>query len=86
MYNKAKVVVAITDNKNCKNTRMRTYLHLVILVFLLPKSVSGQTYLSERAFQERLVKDEITRAYLMPVDILWLSDDQGKQVRTRRYC
>ena len=61
--------------------KMRAYLLLTLLIFLLPKSVSAQRYLSERAFQDQLVEDEITRAYLTPVDIIWQSDNQNKHVK-----
>ncbi len=60
---------------------MRHSLFIALFLLLFPGYMSGQTYLSEQAFQNRLVKDEITRAYLMPVEILWMSDEQGKQVK-----
>ncbi len=60
---------------------MRYPLFIALFLLLLPGYATAQAYLSERAFQNQLLKDEITRAYLMPVNILWLSDDQGKQIK-----
>lgn len=59
---------------------MRTFLFAALLLFLLPKNAISQSHLSERMFQERLVKDEITRAYITPTNIIWQSDTDNKQV------
>lgn len=60
---------------------MKSYLFSILLLFVLVKTVSAQQHLSERAFQGQLVEDEITRAYLTPVKIVWQSDNKNKQVK-----
>src|SRR5690554_6504237 len=60
---------------------MRPFLLFTIFLFFLAENVPAQTYLSERAFHDHLVKDKITRAYITPVKIVWQSDNQNKQVK-----
>ncbi len=60
---------------------MRISLLLALFLFFLSENTSAQAYLSERAFQDQLVKDEITRAYITPVKIVWQSDNQDNQVK-----
>ena len=60
---------------------MKKLLFFTLFLFLLSESISAQTYLSERSFQGRLVKDEITRAYITPTKIVWQSDSLNNQVK-----
>ncbi len=60
---------------------MKSYLFLIFFLFLLVENVPAQKYLSERTFQGQLVKDEITRAYVTPVKIIWQSDNKNNQVK-----
>ncbi len=60
---------------------MKVLLLFALLLFLLPEDASAQQYLSEKEFQGRFCKDEITRAYISPAKIVWLSDSQGNQVK-----
>jgi len=56
--------------------------NFVFLLFsLLWENISAQNNLLEKHFENNLTKDEITRAYVTPVKIIWLSDDEGKQVK-----
>ena len=43
--------------------------------------LKAEEYLPKRAFQEQLVKDEITRVYLTPTEIIWQSDNKNIQVQ-----
>ncbi len=60
---------------------MRHSLIAVLFFFLLPGYASAQAFLSERAFVDRLVKDEITRAYITPARIVWQSDTLNNRVK-----
>lgn len=60
---------------------MKPYLLSIIFLFLLTGNLPAQEYLSERTFQGQLIKDEITRAYLTPVKIIWQSDNKNQQVK-----
>src|SRR5699024_8414980 len=54
---------------------------IALFLLLLPGYTSAQTYLLEKAFKDRIVKDEITRAYITPSQIVWQSDTQNNQVK-----
>ena len=60
---------------------MKSCLFFTIFLFFLAENAPAQNYLSERTFQEQLVKDEITRAYLTPLKIIWQSDNKNQQVK-----
>lgn len=60
---------------------MRNSLIIALFLLLLPGYTSAQTYLLEKAFKDRIVKDEITRAYITPSQIVWQSDTQNNQVK-----
>lgn len=63
------------------NITMKFCLFLIVFLFLLPDNTPAQEYLSERIFQDQLVKDEITRAYITPVKVVWQSDNKNNQVK-----
>lgn len=69
-----------TNNSPVKSATKYSIL-LVLFLFLIIEKLPAQKYLSERAFQGQLVKDEITRAYITPRKIIWHSGNPGKQVR-----
>ena len=60
------------------------YLLIIFTFNLYCSNALGQEYFNEKAFQGQLVKDEITRAYLTPVKILWQSDNQNKQINNSK--
>ncbi len=60
---------------------MKIRLLFILFLFLLSENVPAQKYLSERIFQGQFVEDEITRAYITPVKIVWQSDNKNKQVK-----
>lgn len=61
----------------------------IFFLLLIPKNVYTQLventtfhkYLNEGIFEGQLVKDEITRAYLMPVEISWQSDNENNYIK-----
>jgi hypothetical protein len=59
---------------------MKIYILLIITLFFNNSILLAQEYLNEKAFNGELVEDEITRAYLAPANIVWLSDTQNIQV------
>ena len=61
--------------------KLYTLLISFLCTFLITENLSAQTYLNERSFSGQLFEDEITRAYLTPVKIIWHSDDQNMQVK-----
>ena len=60
---------------------MKIYILLIITLFFNNSILLAQEYLNEKAFNGELVEDEITRAYLAPANIVWLSDTQNIQVK-----
>lgn len=60
---------------------MKIYILLIITLFFNNSILLAQEYLNEKAFNGELVEDEITRAYLAPAKIVWLSDIQNIQVK-----
>lgn len=60
---------------------MKIYILLIITLFFNNSILLAQEYLNEKAFNGELVEDEITRAYLAPAKIVWLSDTQNIQVK-----
>lgn len=58
----------------------RYFIYTLISIFFA-SSLAAQEYLSEKSFQGQLIKDEITRAYLTPVNIIWQSDNQNKNIK-----
>ncbi len=60
---------------------MKISLLLILFLCFLTEHAFTQTYLAEKAFQDQLVKDEITRAYITPVKIVWQSDNQNKLIK-----
>lgn len=63
------------------NNTIKSCLILSLLLFLVPTDIHAQQYLSERSFGGQLVEDEITRAYVTPVNIIWQSDTSNNQVK-----
>ena len=63
------------------NDNMKITVFLTLCLCLTSGNIYAQKYLSERAFQSQIVKDEITRAYITPVKITWQSDKQNNQVK-----
>ncbi len=59
---------------------MKSFLFPTLFLFITGM-VTAQTNLLEKNFENNLVKDEITRAYVTPVRIVWLSDNEGVQVK-----
>jgi hypothetical protein len=60
---------------------MKNYILLLLSLFCTSSIATSQEFLNEKTFQGQLVEDEITRAYLMPVKIIWLSDDQNENIK-----
>ena len=60
---------------------MKTCLFCFLSFSLLWGNISAQNNVLEKHFENNLTKDEITRAYVTPVKIIWISDDEGKQVK-----
>jgi len=63
---------------------LRTYFLtlLFILNLLFTTGIAhAQNHLNEKTFSGKLVKDEISRAYLTPLKIIWQSDIYDKQVK-----
>ncbi|HCC86011.1 MAG TPA: alpha-L-rhamnosidase [Porphyromonadaceae bacterium] len=60
---------------------MKTCLFCFLLFSLLWGNISAQNNVLEKRFENNLIKDEISRAYVTPVKIIWLSDDEEKQVK-----
>lgn len=63
------------------DNKIKSCLLLIFSLFLLLQNVSAQKYLSEKNFEGQLVKDEITRAYITPVKVIWQSDTKNNQVK-----
>lgn len=66
----------------------KKHLIYILLIFsscIFSNHATGQEYLNEKSFQGKLVKDEITRAYLTPIKIVWQSDNQNKQVKNSEF-
>ena len=61
---------------------MKINILLVVALFFNSYLIKAQEYFNEKVFDGELVVDEITRAYLTPVKIVWLSDTQDSQVKS----
>lgn len=60
---------------------MKNYILLILSLFCINSIATSQEFLNEKYFQGQLVEDEITRSYLTPVKIVWLSDNQNVQIK-----
>lgn len=56
-------------------------LLLILHVLFITGNAHSQNHLNEKTFSGKIVKDEITRAYLTPSKIIWQSDFHDKQVK-----
>lgn len=64
---------------NIKHRKMKNLL--LILFFICVENLFSQNNVLKRNFENNLSKDEITRAYVTPVKIIWTSDDTNNQVK-----
>ncbi|WP_298649953.1 alpha-L-rhamnosidase C-terminal domain-containing protein [uncultured Proteiniphilum sp.] len=60
---------------------MKSCLLFILLLALFVENVPAQKNALDKNFENNLTKDEITRAYVTPVKIIWQSDNKNNQVK-----
>ncbi len=63
------------------NYSMKSCILIILLFALMAVNASAQTNVLKNNFENNLTEDEITRAYVTPVKIIWQSDNNNKQVK-----